>query len=156
MCFLEKKTIPSNQVRMQSNDPAFYDAEMAWNFMSSGNPTAVVNYYNPTIMLSFFGRLNYDYKSRYSLGATRADSSSKFAGQRWVSSLRSRILDHLQWAFMSSSPGSSSSNSATVSVRQATIISHRTDSENLFPACGFEVQHHKQWRHLHDCRLGDE
>lgn len=77
----------SNQVRMQSNDlPSFYDAEMAWNFMSSGNPTAVVNYYNPNDnMLSFFGRLNYDYKSRYSLGATlRADGSSKFAaGNRW-------------------------------------------------------------------------
>ena len=42
----EEMTITrSNQVRMQSNDlPAFYDAEMAWNFMSSGNPTAVVNY----------------------------------------------------------------------------------------------------------------
>ncbi len=77
----------SNQVRMQSNDlPTFYDAEMAWNFISSGSPTSVVNYYYPDDnLLSFFGRVNYDYKHRYSLGATlRADGSSKFAkGKQW-------------------------------------------------------------------------
>ena len=77
----------SNQVRMQSNNlPTFYDAMMAWNFISSGTPTAVVNYYYPDDnMLSFFGRVNYDYLHRYSIGATlRADGSSKFAkGNRW-------------------------------------------------------------------------
>ena len=66
--------------------PTFYDAEMAWNFMSSGSPASSNNYYSPDDkLLSFFGRVNYDYKHRYSLGATlRADGSSKFArGHRW-------------------------------------------------------------------------
>ncbi len=66
--------------------PVFYDAEMAWNFMSSGVPASSNNYYNPDDkLLSFFGRVNYDYKHRYSLGATlRTDGSSKFSrGHRW-------------------------------------------------------------------------
>ena len=63
-----------------------YDAEMAWNFLSSGTPASINNYYDPDDkLLSFFGRVNYDYKRRYSIGATlRADGSSKFArGHRW-------------------------------------------------------------------------
>ena len=63
-----------------------YDAEMAWNFLSSGKPASTNNYYDPDDkLLSFFGRVNYDYKHRYSVGATlRADGSSKFApGHRW-------------------------------------------------------------------------
>ena len=66
--------------------PTFYDSEMAWNFMSSGVPASSNNYYSPDDkLLSFFGRVNYDYKHRYSIGATlRADGSSKFArGHRW-------------------------------------------------------------------------
>ena len=67
-------------------DPTF-DAITAWNFMSSASsPSEVNNYVNPDDkMLSFFGRVNYDYKHRYSIGATlRADGSSKFArGHRW-------------------------------------------------------------------------
>ena len=65
---------------------ASYDAQMAWNFMSSGTPASTNNYFDPDDkLLSFFGRANYDYKHRYSLGATlRADGSSKFAaGHRW-------------------------------------------------------------------------
>ena len=63
-----------------------YDAEMAWNFMSSGKPASINNYFDPDDkLLSFFGRVNYDFKHRYSVGATlRADGSSKFApGHRW-------------------------------------------------------------------------
>ena len=67
-------------------DPS-YDAENAWNFMSAAsNPASTNNYVDPDDkLLSFFGRINYDYKHRYSLGATvRADGSSKFArGRRW-------------------------------------------------------------------------
>ena len=66
--------------------PTFYDAQMAWTFLSSGVPASVNNYYNPDDkLLSFFGRVNYDYKHRYSVGVTlRADGSSKFArGNRW-------------------------------------------------------------------------
>ena len=65
---------------------ASYDAPMAWNFMSSGTPASTNNYYDPDDkLLSFFGRVNYDYKHRYSLGFTlRADGSSKFSrGNRW-------------------------------------------------------------------------
>ncbi len=63
-----------------------YDALMAWNFMSSGTPASVNNYFNPDDkLLSFFGRVNYDYKHKYSVGGTlRADGSSKFSrGNRW-------------------------------------------------------------------------
>jgi len=66
--------------------PTFYDSQMAWNFMSSGIPSSTNNYYSPDDkLLSFFGRVNYDWKHRFSLGATlRADGSSKFArGNRW-------------------------------------------------------------------------
>ena len=65
---------------------ASYDAPMAWNFMSSGTPASINNYFDPDDkLLSFFGRVNYDYKHRYSVGATlRADGSSKFSrGNRW-------------------------------------------------------------------------
>ena len=65
---------------------ASYDAPMAWNFLSSGTPASTNNYYDPDDkLLSFFGRVNYDYKHRYSIGGTlRADGSSKFArGHRW-------------------------------------------------------------------------
>ncbi len=65
---------------------ASYDAPMAWNFMSSGTPASSNNYYNPDDkLLSFFTRANYDWKHRFSVGATlRADGSSKFSrGNRW-------------------------------------------------------------------------
>ena len=66
--------------------PTFYDAQMAWNFMASGQPSSTNNYFNPDDkLLSFFGRANYDLQHKYSLGVTlRADGSSKFArGNRW-------------------------------------------------------------------------
>ena len=71
---------------MVDNLPTFFSAVQAWNFMSSGEPVSTINYYNPDDnLLSFFGRVNYDFKHRYSVGATlRADGSSKFAkGNRW-------------------------------------------------------------------------
>ena len=66
--------------------PVFYDATMAWNFMASGVPASSNNKYSADDkLLSFFGRVNYDYLKRYSVGVTlRADGSSKFArGHRW-------------------------------------------------------------------------
>ena len=61
--------------------PSFYDAEKAWNFSSSGDPVSSNNYINPDDkLLSFFGRANYDFKHRYSVGVTlRTDGSSKFS-----------------------------------------------------------------------------
>ena len=67
-------------------DPS-YSAEDAWNFMSSAsNPSSTNNYIDPNDkLLSFFGRVNYDYMHKYSVGVTlRADGSSKFSrGNRW-------------------------------------------------------------------------
>ena len=66
--------------------PTFFDSAMAWNFMASGTAISSNNYFNADDrLLSFFGRMNYDYDSRYSLSATvRADGSSKFAaGNQW-------------------------------------------------------------------------
>ena len=84
----EEMTITkSNTLTMMVDGlPTFYDAPMAWNFLSSGSPSSTNNYYSPDDkLLSFFGRVNYDYKRRYSAGVTlRADGSSKFArGNRW-------------------------------------------------------------------------
>lgn len=68
------------------NLPNFFDANMAWNFMSSGSAVATNNYYSANDnLLSFFGRLNYIFLKRYSVSATlRADGSSKFSkANRW-------------------------------------------------------------------------
>ena len=90
MTFLlgEEMTITkSNTITaMVDGFPVLYDAQMAWNFMSSGTPASTNNYYSPDDkLLSFFTRVNYDWKHRWSVGATfRADGSSKFArGNRW-------------------------------------------------------------------------
>ncbi len=79
-------TKSSKLTSMLENFPTFYDAQMAWNFLSSGTALYTSNYYSPDdVLLSFFGRVNYDYKHRYSIGATfRADGSSKFGkSNRW-------------------------------------------------------------------------
>ena len=72
--------------------PTFFSAQQAWNFMSQANGTSLAdgtvtnntdlsNVYAPNdVLLSFFTRVNYDYKNRYMIGATfRADGSSKFS-----------------------------------------------------------------------------
>lgn len=79
-------TKSSKLTSMLENFPTFYDAQMAWNFLSSGTALYTSNYYSPDdVLLSFFGRINYDYKHRYSIGATfRADGSSKFGkSNKW-------------------------------------------------------------------------
>jgi TonB-linked SusC/RagA family outer membrane protein len=66
--------------------PKFFNFDTAKNLTTQGKPQSVDNYYSPDDkLLSFFGRLNYDYKNRYLLTATyRADGSSKFLGDnRW-------------------------------------------------------------------------
>ena len=66
--------------------PTFFDADMAWNFMASGTALSTNQYYNPDDkLLSFFGRVNYDWNGILSASATmRADGSSKFLGaNRW-------------------------------------------------------------------------
>lgn len=66
--------------------PTSFKAEDAWKLSSLGTAQSISNYYNPDDkLLSFFGRLNYNYKGRYLLSATvRADGSSKFSkGNKW-------------------------------------------------------------------------
>ncbi len=66
--------------------PKFFDFTSAQNLSSQGKPQSVINFISPdNKLLSFFGRVNYDYKNRYLFTATyRADGSSKFLGDnRW-------------------------------------------------------------------------
>lgn len=67
--------------------PVTFTADQAWNFLGTGaNPREINNKYaQEDRIFSFFGRINYDYKGRYTLAATmRADGSSKFTrGNRW-------------------------------------------------------------------------
>ena len=66
--------------------PESFTSQDAWKYSTQGTPYSIDNYLNPDDkLLSFFGRINYDYKSKYLLSATfRADDSSKFSdGNRW-------------------------------------------------------------------------
>jgi TonB-linked SusC/RagA family outer membrane protein len=66
--------------------PKFFDFETTRNLTTQGIPQSVDNYYSPDDkLLSFFGRVNYDFRNRYLFTATyRADGSSKFLGDnRW-------------------------------------------------------------------------
>ncbi len=66
--------------------PTSFTAEEAWKLSALGTASSINNYYNPDDkLLSFFGRLNYNFKGRYLLSATvRADGSSKFSeGNKW-------------------------------------------------------------------------
>ena len=66
--------------------PKSFSAEDTWNLTSQGVPYLIRDYYYPNdVLLSWFGRVNYDFDSKYLLSATfRADGSSKFAeGNRW-------------------------------------------------------------------------
>lgn len=66
--------------------PKLFSFENAMNLTSQGTPQSVINFNNPDDkLLSFFGRINYDYKNRYLFTATyRADASSKFLdNNRW-------------------------------------------------------------------------
>lgn len=64
----------------------FYTASEAFKLTSQGVPQSVHTNYSPDDkLLSFFGRVNYDFKDRYLISATyRADGSSKFLdNNRW-------------------------------------------------------------------------
>ena len=66
--------------------PTDYDADKAWKLSSQGSPYTIDDAFSADDkLLSFFGRLNYNFKDRYLLSATfRADASSKFAKEnRW-------------------------------------------------------------------------
>lgn len=66
--------------------PTLFTSDKAFKLTSQGENATVDNFYNPdTKLLSFFGRVNYNYQSKYIFSATfRADGSSKFAaGNKW-------------------------------------------------------------------------
>ena len=80
-------TTASENLMVVEGLPDFFTSELARNFMSSGayNRTSSKFYYPDDKLLSFFGRVNYDFDNRYSLSATvRADGSSRFSrGHQW-------------------------------------------------------------------------
>jgi len=66
--------------------PSFFSSDQAYNLVSQGFSNSYTNVYNPdNKLLSFFGRVNYDFKKRYLISATyRADGSSLFSkGNQW-------------------------------------------------------------------------
>jgi len=66
--------------------PASFSSDNAFKLSTQGTPYSIDENFNPDDkLLSFFGRANYDYMSRYLLSATfRADGSSKFSeGNKW-------------------------------------------------------------------------
>jgi len=66
--------------------PAFFDSDQAYKLVSQGFSNSYTNNYNPdNKLLSFFGRVNYDFKRKYLISATfRADGSSLFSkGNQW-------------------------------------------------------------------------
>lgn len=66
--------------------PKDFGFETTRKLTTQGTPQSVDNFYRPDDkLLSFFGRVNYDFKSKYLVTATyRADGSSKFLGDnRW-------------------------------------------------------------------------
>ncbi|WP_455609328.1 SusC/RagA family TonB-linked outer membrane protein [Bacteroides rodentium] len=66
--------------------PEGFTADQAWKLTSMGTPYNIDNYLNPDDkMLSYFGRVNYDFDSKYLFSATfRTDGSSKFSsGNQW-------------------------------------------------------------------------
>ncbi len=80
------KTVTSEKTSVIHGFPTLFTFEEAFKLTSQGKPQSVNNFYQPDDnLLSFFGRLMYEYKGKYLLTATyRADGSSKFlADNRW-------------------------------------------------------------------------
>ena len=66
--------------------PTMFTPEQCFGYLTEGIPASIDNYYSyDDRLLSFFGRVGYDYLGRYLVTATfRADGSSKFApGNQW-------------------------------------------------------------------------
>ena len=66
--------------------PTFFNSDQAYKLVSQGFSNRFTNTYDPDDkLLSYFGRVNYDFKGRYLFTATfRADGSSKFSkGNQW-------------------------------------------------------------------------
>ncbi|MDD3320299.1 MAG: TonB-dependent receptor [Paludibacter sp.] len=80
---LEQSQVLTNNIQ---GFPSNFTSDNAFKLTTQGVPLETNNFYSPNdVLLSFFGRANYDYMSRYLLSATfRADGSSKFSpGNQW-------------------------------------------------------------------------
>lgn len=84
-----QEIIQSEEQELQSvlhGFPEQFTSADAFSLTTQGKPFSTDNFYSPDDkLLSFFGRANYDFKSKYILSATfRADGSSKFGDEsRW-------------------------------------------------------------------------
>ena len=66
--------------------PTSFSAQDCWDLTTQGDPYEITDFFYPDDkLLSWFGRVNYDFDSKYLLSVTfRADGSSKFTdGNRW-------------------------------------------------------------------------
>ena len=80
---ITKKRVNTNEAH---GFPVDFDASTAWKLTSQGTPYQIDDVYSADDkLLSFFGRLNYNFQDKYLFSATfRADASSKFAKEnRW-------------------------------------------------------------------------
>ena len=80
---ITKKRVNSD---MLEGFPASFNFDTARKLTNQGHPYSVDDKYSPDDkLLSFFGRVNYDFDSKYLISATfRADASSKFSkDNRW-------------------------------------------------------------------------
>ncbi len=85
----------TNQVTAEIHGfPVLFTSDEAFKLTTQGVPQSVDNFYNPDDkLLSFFTRVNYDFKNRYLLtGVFRADGSSKF-------------IDNNKWGYFPSVSG---------------------------------------------------
>lgn len=67
--------------------PEDFDFDRARKISSQGDPFSVINYFEPDYnLLSFFGRVNYDYDGRYIFSSSfRSDGSSRFGPEnKWA------------------------------------------------------------------------
>ncbi|PTN02623.1 TonB-linked SusC/RagA family outer membrane protein [Mangrovibacterium marinum] len=84
-----QETIKTEEIETTSEVvgfPTLFTSDQAFKLTSQGSAATVDNFFKPDrTLLSFFGRVNYNFQSKYILSATfRADGSSKFAkGNRW-------------------------------------------------------------------------
>ncbi len=84
----EEMTITSARAKTNRVEgmPTIFTPEQSFGYLTEGIPASIDNFYSyDDRLLSFFGRVGYDYLGRYLVTATfRADGSSKFApGNQW-------------------------------------------------------------------------
>ena len=79
-------TTANTKVNRVEGMPTMFSPEECFGYLTEGMPASIANNYAyDDRLLSFFGRVGYDYLGRYLITATfRADGSSKFApGNQW-------------------------------------------------------------------------